>query len=116
LTSIYPYAHGCGPDPDKPIDKYWKYKNPDPSIAVYTPGIVDELFITIKDKIAKEVTRIYHVRPEAIIALDLKHSVIRELSYRLNKEVLKIDRFEHENSGDIRNHFDSDSKEDIDDK
>ena len=107
MTCIYPFHHS---DPKKNIDKYWKYKNPDPSTALYTPGVVDELLITIEETIAQSVKRIYHLRPESILGLDLRHSVIRELSCKLNKEVLKIEQFEKENSGDIRNHFDSDCK------
>jgi hypothetical protein len=104
MTGIYPFHHS---DPKKNVDKYWKYKNPDPSTALYTSGIVAELFITIEEKIAQDVKRLYHLRPQSILGTDLKHSVIRELSYRLNKEVLKIEHFEKENSGDIRNFTDS---------
>lgn len=109
--SIYPYAHGCGPDPNNTIDKYWRYDNADPSTAAHTLGIVDDLLPMIKKEIAKRAKEIYHIREEAILALDLKHSVIRELAHRLNKEVIKIDRFEQENSGDIRYYHEGKSEE-----
>jgi hypothetical protein len=105
----YPYAHGCGPDPDRRVDKYWKYKNPDPSTSIYTPIIVEKILRMTEEVISSEAKRIYHIRSEAILARDLRHSVMRELAYRSHKEVLKIDRFEQENSGDIRN-FDSEEQ------
>jgi hypothetical protein len=88
------------------VDKYWKYKNPDPSTSIYTPIIVEKILTMTEEVISNEAKRIYHIRSEAILARDLGHSVMRELAYRSYKEVLKIDRFEQENSGDIRN-FDS---------
>jgi hypothetical protein len=99
----YPYAHGCGPDPNKIIDKYWKYENADPSIAYYARIVANEIFSKIQDMINKRSKDIYHVRPEAIIAQDLRHEVIRQLSHKLNEQVKEIKQYEQENSGDIRN-------------
>jgi hypothetical protein len=76
----------------------------------FTPGIVDKIIKQTEEIISSEARRIYKVRPEAIIARDLRHAVFRELAYKVNKEVLKIDQFEKENSADIRN-FDSDEEE-----
>jgi hypothetical protein len=109
LTS-YPYAYGCGPSKWR-VEKYWKYKNPDPSTQKHAPIIAAELLAIIEEKISEDIKRIYHIRPESILGTDLRHAVIRELTYLLNKEVLKIDRFEQENSGDIRNYHEGEGEQ-----
>ena len=85
-------------------DEYIKYENPDPSTAAHTPAIAHRIMIKIEELIVQETKQAYGIRDKSILARDLRHSVIRELAYRLNKEVLKIDRFEQENSGDMRNY------------
>jgi hypothetical protein len=61
--------------------------------------------IKIEEQIVQETKQAYgNIREKAILARDLRHSIIRELAYRMNKEVLKIDRFEQENSTDLRNY------------
>jgi len=109
LTS-YPYAYGCGPSKWR-VEKYWKYKNPDPSTQKHAPIIAAELLAIIEEKIIRDIKRIYKIRPESILGIDLRHAVIRELGYLLNKEVLKIDRSELENSGDIRNYHEGKSEQ-----
>lgn len=106
----YPYAHSCGPDLYRAINKYWKYKNADPSTAKYASIVTSEILKIIEEKIASDVKRFYHIRPDSILGIDLRHAVIRELVYLLSKELLRIDKFEKENSGDIRN-FDSQEEE-----
>jgi outer membrane lipopolysaccharide assembly protein LptE/RlpB len=85
--------------------EYIKYENPDPSTAAHTPAIAQRIMIKIEEQIIQETKQAYgSIREKAILARDLRHSIIRELAYRLNKEVLKIDRFEQENSADLRNY------------
>jgi hypothetical protein len=107
----YPYAHGCSPDPKGRWDKYWKYENDDPSIAYYGTIVASELLAEIEDRISKRSKDIYHVRPEAIIAQDFRHEVFRKLQQMVNESVEEIEQYERENSGDIRNHFDSEEEE-----
>jgi hypothetical protein len=109
--ATYPFAHACGPDPDKTIDRYWKYKNDDPSTAYYATIVSNEIFSEIQDRINKRGKDIYHVRPEAIIVQDLGHEVIRQLAQMLNEHVKDIEQYERENSGDIRNYFDSEEED-----
>jgi hypothetical protein len=84
--------------------KYHKYNNQDPSIPKYASIVTAEILENIRDFIPKRAKRIYHVRPEANIAIDLDHAVIRQLSQRLDKEIIEIDKFEKENSNDLRNY------------
>jgi hypothetical protein len=84
--------------------KYYKYKNPDPSTAKYAPIIVDEILKIILEIISKNVRSIYHIRPESVLGIDLKHAVMRELSNRLDFVVAEIDSFEKENANDLRNY------------
>ena len=106
----YPYAHGCGPDSKRRLDKYWKYENVDSSTAHYAKVIVNKIFDGMRETIDKEGRNIYHVRPEAIIVQDLHHAVVRTLAHKLAQYVKEIEQFEQENSGDIRNY--STDKED----
>lgn len=107
----YPYAPGCGTNPSECVDKYWKYKNNDPSTAYYGTIVASEIFSEIKNKINKRGKDIYHVRPEAIIVQDLRHEVIRQLAQMLTEHVKEIEKYEQENSGDIQNYFDSEKEE-----
>jgi hypothetical protein len=84
--------------------EYIKYENPDPSTAAHTPAITQRIMIKIEEQIVQETKQAYGIREKAILARDLRHAVFRELAYRVNKEVLKIDRFEQENSSDMRNY------------
>ena len=85
-------------------DKYYKYKNPDPSTAKYSTRITAQLLEKIEEIIAQSIRKIYHIGPDSILGTDLRHSVIRELLDRLSKEVELIDKFEKENSEDLRNY------------
>ena len=91
--------------------KYYKYKNPDPSTARYAPIVTAEILEIIDEKIDKSIKKIYHVRPESVLGIDLKHSVTRELFHQLHIQVVKIDNFEADNSGDLRNYPWSESEE-----
>jgi hypothetical protein len=84
--------------------KYYKYKNPDPSAAKYAPIVTSELLQIIEEKISASIKRFYHIRSEAVLAIDLKHAVIRELSQKLDNKVVEIDKFERANSSDLRNY------------
>jgi hypothetical protein len=84
--------------------KYYKYQNADPSTARYAPIIADEILKIIEENISKNVRRIYHIRPESVLGIDLKHAVIRELSDRLACAVAEIDKFEKLSSNDLRNY------------
>src|SRR5688500_8083109 len=86
------------------VDEYIKFENPDPSTAIHTPTIVSKIITKAEEEIIKETNRIYKIREKSILGRDLRHAVFRELAYRVNKEVLKIGRFEQENSGDMRNY------------
>ena len=91
--------------------KYYKYKNSDPSTAKYAPIITAEISEIIEEKIDRSIKRIYHVRPESVLGIDLKHAIMRELFHQLHTQVLKIDNFEAHNSGDLRNYPWSESEE-----
>ena len=108
---IYPYSPGCGPKGTEHVDKYWKYKNNDPSTAYYAAIVAGEIFSEIKDKINKRGKDIYNVRPGAIIVQDLHHETIRQLARMLTVRVKEIGQYEQENSGDITNYFDSEKNE-----
>jgi len=108
---IYPYSLGCGPKGTEHVDKYWKYKNNDPSTAYYAAIVAGEIFSEIKDKINKRGKDIYNVRPGAIIVQDLHHETIRQLARMLTVRVKEIEQYEQENSGDITNYFDSEKDE-----
>lgn len=101
---IYPFSGSR-------YDKYWKYENPDPSTNFYASRVALEVLDEIQNTISKRGKQIYGVRPEAIIVQDLRHGVIRELVKILTEHVKLIEKYEKENSGDIRNYptFDSDS-------
>jgi len=107
--AIYPYAPGCGPN--RSVDKYWKYKNKDPSTTHYAMIVASEIFSEIHDRINKRGKDIYHVRPEAIIVQDLLHETIRQLTQMLTESVKEIEQYELENSEDIQNYFDSEQEE-----
>ena len=83
--------------------KYYKYKNPDPSTAKHASRITIQLLEMIEDKISQNIRKIYHIRPESILGTDLRHSVIRELSNQLVKEVDLINKFEKD-CEDMRNY------------
>jgi hypothetical protein len=101
---IYPYAGSR-------YDKYWKYENNDPSTNHYAKAVALEILSEIQDKISKRGKSIYGVRPEAIIVQDLRHEVIRQLANMLSEHVKEIEKYEEENSGDIRNYFGSEEEE-----
>jgi hypothetical protein len=85
--------------------RYHKYKNPDPSTDKEAAITTAQLLQIIEQKISDDARRIYHTRnPNSILEQDLRFAVIRELSYRLSKEILEIDRFEKQNSNDLRNY------------
>ena len=109
--ATYPYAFGCGPDPKKPIDKYWNYKNKDPSTAYYGTIVVNEIFSGMHERISKRGYDIYEVRPDAIIVQDLRYEAVRQLIQILNRYIRVIERHEQENSGDISNYLDSEKEE-----
>ncbi len=67
----------------------------------------------LDNKINKDIYRIYEVRSGSILGKDLKHAIIRKLAYKLYQRVREIDRFEKQNSGDIRNHFSNSEQEDL---
>ena len=113
---MYPHSLGYGDNLDESEEaqqKYWyqnryyHYQNPDASIEKYAKISVDEILQLLDDKINKNIYRIYEVRSGSILGKDLKHAIIRLLAYKLYQRVQEIDRFEKQNSGDIRNHFDS---------
>jgi len=84
---------------------YRKFKNPDPSTAKYAPIVAAEILEIIEEKIDKSVTRIYRVRTDSVLGIDLRHAVIRGLSYLLNEEIIRINKFEKQNSNDLRNYL-----------
>ncbi len=98
----YPYSHGCGPNPKKNVDKYWKYQNDDPSTEYYSNIIIREIFQRINDDIDEEGKRIYNLRPKAILVQDLRHAVIRKLAKGLALRVREIEQYERFNSFDRR--------------
>jgi hypothetical protein len=117
---MYPYSLGYGdnlnPD-EKAQQRYWyqnryyHYSNPDPSINKYAEISTDEILRLLDDKINKDIYRIYEVRTRSILGQDLAHAVIRLLAWKLLQRVNNIDKFEKQNSADIRNHFDLDSEQ-----
>src|SRR4030095_4072222 len=94
----YPFHNS---DEDKYIDKYWKYKNPDPSTEHYSTIIANEILEKINDDIDSNGRRIYDLRPKAILVQDLRHAVLRKLLSRLLQRVREIDHYEQANSGDM---------------
>ena len=90
--------------------RYYKYKNPDPSTAKNAPIVTAEILEIINEKIDKSIKKIYHVRAESVLGIDLKHAITRELFDKLHRQVVKIDNFEADNSGDLRNYPCSESE------
>ena len=84
--------------------KYHKFKKADPSTARYAPIITAEILEIIEEKINKDSVRFYHVRADSVLGIDLRHAVIRQLFVQLHEEIIKIDKFERENSNDLRNY------------
>lgn len=84
--------------------KYHKFKNVDPSTVRYVPIITAEILEIIEDKIIKDAVRFYRVRADSVLGIDLRHAVIRKLFVQLHAELIKIDKFERENSNDLRNY------------
>jgi hypothetical protein len=84
--------------------KYYKYENADPSTSKYAPIIADELLEIIKENISKSARRIYHIRDDSILAIDLKNAVIYELFDKLAYVVAEIEKFEREDASDLRNY------------
>ena len=86
--------------------KYYKYKNPDPSIERNSTRIVSEILDYV-DKIIKEYIRqIYNIRYSSVLGIELKHAVIRKLLEKLHQILIEINQFESENSdpNDLRNY------------
>ena len=101
---IYPYS-GSG------YDKYWKYENPDPSTDPYALRVALEVVDEALLKIRKRGTQIYDVRPAVYYNQDLVHAVIRLLPGIFTEHIKQIEKYEKENSGDIRNYTDTEDGE-----
>jgi len=84
--------------------KYHNYKNADDSTAVNASRITTLILEIIEEKINQNIQRIYHTKQDSIIGIDLRHAVIRKLSQQLANEIIRIDKFEKENSNDLRNY------------
>jgi hypothetical protein len=117
---MYPHSLGYGDnisDDPKFQEKYWNknryyhYRNPDPSTQRHAAISIAEILELIDDKIWKDIYRFYEVRSRSIIGQELRHAIIRELAFKLFQKVQQIDKFEKRNSGDLRTFVDSmDSK------
>ena len=84
--------------------KYHKYNNSDPSTTTNADRIMTQILEIIEETITRNTQRIYHTKPDSIIGIDLRHAVIRELSQQLANEIIRINKFEKENSNDLRNY------------
>jgi hypothetical protein len=84
--------------------KYYKYRNPDPSTAKNAPIVTAEILEKIADIIDKDIWRIYRLKSDTVLGIDLKHAVTRDLSNRLLFAVAEIDKFEKQNASDLRNY------------
>jgi hypothetical protein len=84
--------------------KYYKYKNPDPSTAKYAAIVANEILEIITKHINKRTWEIYHLKPDTVLGIDLKHAVVRKHSDQTNKLVIEIEKFEKENASDLRNY------------
>jgi len=84
--------------------KYHRYKNADDSTAVNASRITTLILEIIEEEINQNIKRIYQTKPDSIIGIDLRHAVIRKLSQQLANEINRIDKFEKENSNNLRNY------------
>jgi hypothetical protein len=86
--------------------KYYKYKNPDPSTDIHATRIEAEILDHINETIKENIRKIYDTRYSSVLGIDLKHAVLRKLSYRLQQKVMRINQFESQNSdpNDLRNY------------
>jgi hypothetical protein len=58
----------------------------------------------MEEKIIENTKRIYHTKPDSILGIDLRHAVVRKLLQHLADEIVRINKFEKENSNDLRNY------------
>jgi hypothetical protein len=85
-------------------DDYWKYKNPDVSVARFMPNTVYEIREAIEKIIADNTKKNRGLRSDSILGVEDRHAVWRELLKQATKEVDIIEKYEREHSGNLENY------------